>query len=166
MTPITETDLKVLFRKMRTYRYIYFIYVVSAFLYAVACFGASPQYRLAPAVIANLALGFGALAAGAVFMGKWLAFRPAALRRKGLTSWEDRVQYTFLALLFLLAAGESIGLVAVTAAAFGGGPGWKLTLLPLWQLLVSLLITPERAHWDRLLSRWEDNLKGDSNNGS
>ena len=27
MIPITETDLKVLFWKMRTYRYIYFIYI-------------------------------------------------------------------------------------------------------------------------------------------
>lgn len=154
MEPLTAAQLTDLYRKMRTYRYVYGIYVLSALLYAAAAV-AMPRGPAGRFPLADAALLFGLLVLVAVFLGRWLAFRPSALKARGLPRLEDMVRHTFLTLLFLLAAGESLGMVAVACASAGAGPAWKLAMLCLWQLLAGLVLTPDRAHWDRLLARWE-----------
>ena len=155
MKALTESDLKVLYLRMKTYRYIFWIYVVSGFLYAFACFGSYPVERPIRIPLADIALLYGVAGVLCVFIGRAAAFGRGAIKARRLESWGERVQYTFMALLFLLGVGESLGLAAVTVAAMGGGPGWKLLFLPLWQLLAGLVLTPSREHWDRLSSKWE-----------
>lgn len=167
MKPLSESDLRILYLRMKTYRYIYWIYIVSAFLYAFACVGSSPVEKPIHFPVADVALLYGVVGMVFVLIGRSVAFGRRAIEARRLESWGERVQYIFLALLFLLGAGESLGLVAVTVAAIGGGPGFKLLFLPLWQLLAGLLLTPTREQWDRLLSKWENvDQDGGEENGT
>jgi len=165
--PLTESDLKILYLRMKTYRYIFWIYVVSGFLYAFACFGTYPVEKPIHLPLADIALLYGVVGVACVLIGRRVAFGRGAIEARRLENWGERVQYIFMALLFLLGAGESLGLAAVTVAAIGGGPGWKLLFLPLWQLLTGLLLSPTREHWDGLLSKWESvDLDGGKKNGA
>jgi hypothetical protein len=155
LEPLTEAQLTELFKKMRLYKFLFIIYVASAVLYGAAAVALVSRVPRSSLPLADGALIFGLLVVAAVFLGRWLAFRSSALRARGLESLEAMTRYIFVTLAFLLAAGETLGMVAVTAASMGGGPAWKLCLLCLWQLLVALVLTPERAHWDRLLGNWE-----------
>lgn len=167
MKPLTESDLKILYLRMKTYRYIFWIYVVSGFLYAFACFGIYPVEKPIHFPLADIALLYGVVGVACVLIGRRVAFGRGAIETRRLENWGERVQYIFMALLFLLGAGESLGLAAVTVAAIGGGPGWKLLFLPLWQLLTGLLLSPTREHWDRLLSKWESvDQDGGKKNGA
>lgn len=155
MEPLTEAQLIELYKKMRIYKFFFVIYVASAVLYGAAAVALASQAPRSPLPLADGSLIFGVLVMSAVFLGRWLAFRPSALRARGLRSLEEMTRHIFVTLAFLLAAGETLGMVAVTVASLGGGPAWKLCLLCLWQLLVAFVLTPERAHWDRLLGIWE-----------
>ena len=158
MRPLTAAEVAGLFRKMRAYRLLFWIYAVSAMLYLFAVLGLPPQPQTLHLPLADLALGYGVLCALAVFLGKWLALRPSALRARGLETLSAASTHIFLTLAFLLAAGESMGMVALTAATLGAGPPWKLAMLCLWQLALSVLLTPDRDQWDRVLTRWESTL--------
>jgi hypothetical protein len=155
LEPLTQPQLIDLLKKIRVYRYAYWIYALSAVLYAAAAAALPSQVPPASFPVADAGLLFGLLVMAAVFLGRWVAFRAATLRAKGLVRLEDMVRYTFLTFLFLLAAGESLGMAAVACGSVGGGPAWKLVMLCLWQILAGLVLTPDRAHWDRLLARWE-----------
>ncbi len=159
MRPLTEAEVAGLFRKMRVYRLFFWVYAVSAVLYLFAVLGLPPQPLALPLPLADLALGYGALCAFAVFAGKWLALRPPALKARGLKDLHSAASHIFLTLAFLLAVGESMGMVALTAASLGAGPPWKLAMLCLWQLAVAAVLSPDHSHWDRLLTRWEATLK-------
>jgi len=154
--PMKETELLDLFRRMRAYRWAFWIAVASAVLYGAAAAALSSRSPARVPWLADAALAYGAFAAGAVLLGRWMAFRPRTLRSRGLSDLGSMVHHIFLTLLFLLGSAESLGLAAVTAAALGAHPPWKPVLLCVWQILVSLALTPERSHWDRLLSRWEE----------
>ncbi len=161
---LTGENLADLYRKIRTYRYVYIIYIASAVLYAAASGGMAAQVPPtgAAAAIGTIGLYFGLFVMCVVFVGRWAAFTPRALRARGLKNVGAMIQHTFYTLLFLLAAGESLGLVAVTLASLGGRPAWKMLMLCLWQVVVSLVLTPDRSHWDRLLSAWDRTFeKGD-----
>lgn len=158
MRPLTEGEVAGLFRKMRAYRLLFWAYAVSAVLYLFAVMGLPPQPQTLRLPLADLALAYGVLCAIAVFVGKWLALRPSALKARGLGNLSSASSHIFLTLAFLLAAGESMGMVAITAASLGAGPPWKLAMLCLWQLAVAAVLTPDRSHWDRLLTRWESTL--------
>ncbi len=154
---LTAEDLADLYRKMRTYRYVYIIYMASAVLYAAASAGMTAQVPAPPAAQAmgTGGLYFGIFVLAVVFAGRWAAFTPRAMRSRGLKDVRAMVQHIFYTLLFLLAAGESLGLVAVTLGSFGARPAWKLLMLCLWQVVAACVLTPDRSHWDRLLSAWD-----------
>jgi len=158
--PLTEEDVSALFRKMRVYRLFFWVYALSGALYFFAVLGLPTQPGVTGLPVADLALGYGVLCLVAIFLGKWLAFRPQAFRSRRLAKLGAASSYIFLTLAFFLASGESMGMAALTAASFGGGPPWKLAMLCLWQLAVAAVLSPERAHWDRILSRWESGLDG------
>jgi hypothetical protein len=153
-----ETELLDLFRRMRAYRWAFWIAVASAVLYGAAAAALSARAPARVPWLGDAALAYGAFAAAAVLLGRWIAFRPRTLRARGVRDLGSMIQHTFLTLLFLLGSAESLGLAAVTAAAFGAHPPWKPVLLCFWQILVSVALTPERSHWDRLLTRWEETL--------
>lgn len=160
MRALTEPEVAALFRRMRAYRALFWVYAASAVLYLFAALGL-PASPIGPSFpVADAALVYGALCALAVFAGKWAAFRPSALKARSLTDLTAASTYIFLTLAFLLAAGESIGMAAVVAATLGGGPPWKLVMPCLWQLAAAVVLTPDRAHWDRLLTRWESSFDG------
>jgi hypothetical protein len=166
MRPLTEEEVAGLFRKMRAYRLLFWIYAVSAVLYLFAVLGLPPQPQALRLPLADLALAYGVLCTLAVFLGKWLALRPSALRARSLANLSSASSHIFLTLAFLLAAGESMGMVALTAATLGAGPPWKLAMLCLWQLAVAAVLSPDRSHWDRLLTRWESTTdRGGSDEG-
>lgn len=154
---LSGEDLADLYRKVRTYRYVYIIYMASAVLYAAASVSMTAQVPSpkAGAAIGTAGLIFGLFVVCAVFVARWAAFMPRTLKTRGLKSVGAMVQHIFYTLLFLLAAGESLGLVAVTLASAGGKPAWKMLMLCLWQVMVALVLTPDRSHWDRLLSVWD-----------
>ncbi len=158
MRPLSESDLAALFGKIRAYRVFFWVYAASAALYFFAVLGLGPQPQVTRLPLADLALGYGVACLAAVFLGRWLAFRPGALKAKGIKDLKAMSSYAFLTLAFLLAAGESMGMVAITAASLGAEPTWKLALLCLWQLAAGAVLTPDRAHWDRILTRWESTL--------
>ena len=158
MPPITEVELSELFRKMRIYRFFFWIYMGSAILYLFAVVGMGSSVPASHLPLADAALVYGVLCCLAVFLAKWLSFRPAALRGRGIVGLKAMTSHIFLTLLFLLAAGESLGMAALTAASMGGRPPWKLAMLCLWQIAVGVVLTPDRAHWDRILTRWESTL--------
>jgi hypothetical protein len=153
--PLTVEDLRELARRIGQYRLFFWIYVASAVLYAASATALAAQTPPSPYPLADGALAFGLFALLVVFLGRWAAFRRSALRRLRLDSMQKMVRYTFFTWLFLLAMGESLGMTAVTAAALGAGPPWKMALLCLWQVFAGLVLTPERAHWDRVLSLWQ-----------
>lgn len=155
MRPVTEAELADLFRKMRIYRFFYWICVASAVLYLFSVLGLRGQDPPPRFPLADMALAYGAVCALAIPLGKWLAFRPRTLRSRGLSDMKAMSSYTFLTLAFLLVAAESLGMAAVTAASLGARPVWKLAMLCLWQLALSVILTPDRGQWDRLLTRWE-----------
>lgn len=159
MRALTEAEVVGLFRKMRAYRLIFWVYAVSAVLYLFAVLGLPRQPEAFPLPLADLALAYGVICAAAVFLGKWLALRPSALKARGLRDLQSATSHIFLTLAFLLAVGESMGMVALTAASLGAGPTWKLAMLCLWQLAVAAVLSPDRNHWDRLLTRWEWTLE-------
>ncbi|MGA9751174.1 MAG: hypothetical protein WBS54_05270 [Acidobacteriota bacterium] len=155
MEPLKAEDLRELSRRISQYRLFFWIYVASAAFYAASAAALTAQTRPSPYPLADGSLAFGLFALLVVFLGRWAAFRPSALRRLQLDSMQKMVRYIFFTWLFLLAMGESLGMTAVTAAALGAGPPWKMLLLCLWQVLAGLVLTPERAHWDRVLSLWQ-----------
>jgi len=154
VAPLTERDLLDLYRKMRAYRWLFAVYAASAVLYgaaALALSGASPERR---PLLGDGVLAYGVFCAFAVLLGRHLAFRPRTLAVRRLQNFSAMVSYTFSTLLFLLAAGETLGMAAVAAASLGAWPPWKPALLCLWQILVAVVLSPERSHWDRLLTVW------------
>ncbi len=156
MAALTQAQLKELFSRIRAYRIVFWIYVASALLYAAAAWALSLQAPPAPYPLANLGLLFGAFVVAAILLGRWVFFLPSTLRSRGVGSLEAMVRHAFQSLLFLLALGESLGMAAVALAAAGAAPSWKLVMLCLWQIMAALTLTPEQAHWDRLLTRWGD----------
>ena len=90
-----------------------------------------------------------------VLVGRALLFTPRAFRRRNIEDASSAIGHIFQGLLFLLASGESLGLAAVTAAALGVSTAWEASTVCLWQVLVGLALTPDRGHWDRLLSAWD-----------
>lgn len=160
MRPLTESEVAGLFRRMRVYRVLFWVYAASGVLYLFAVLGLPPSTSASPFPAADAALLYGALCGLVVFLGKWVAFRPAALKARALPNLAAASSHIFLTLAFLLAAGESIGMAAVAAATLGGGPSWKFVMPCLWQLAVAVVLTPDRAHWDRLLTRWESSFDG------
>ena len=160
MRPLTEGEIAGLFRKMRIYRVFFWTYTVSALLYLSAVVSLPPQPAVAPLPLADLALAYGALCAVAVALGRWMAFRPKTFSARAGDSLTSAASHIFLTLTFLLAAGESMGMAALTAASLGAGPPWKLVMLCVWQIALGVILSPDRAHWDRLLTRWEEGAKG------
>lgn len=158
MTPMTEAELSGLFKKMRGYRFFFWIYVASAILYMFSVLGMGGRVPASSFPMADAALAYGVVCCLAIFLARWLSFRPAALRSRGIAGLGAMSSHIFFTLLFLLAAGESLGMAALMAASLGGRPAWKLVMLCLWQLALGVVLTPDRAHWDRLLTRWESTL--------
>ncbi|MGC8762844.1 MAG: hypothetical protein ACP5VN_04320 [Acidobacteriota bacterium] len=154
MAALTERDLLDLYRKMRAYRWLFLVYAASAVLYgaaALALSGAAPVRR---PLLGDGVLAYGVFCVFSVLLGRHVAFRPRTLKARRLDSLSAMASYAFSTLLFLLAAGETLGMAAVAAASLGAWPPWKPGLLCLWQLLVAVVLSPERSHWDRLLSVW------------
>jgi hypothetical protein len=156
--PMNAEEVGALFRKMRAYRLIFWAYTLSGVLYLFAVLGMPNQPTAGHLPFGDIALGYGVLCLVAIALGKWLAFRPSAFRARRLTELGPASSYVFLTLAFFLAAGESMGMAAVTAASFGAGPPWKLAMLCVWQLAASVLLWPDRGQWDRLLERWASSL--------
>lgn len=166
MRPMSEDEVGALFRKMRAYRLIFWVYTLSGVLYLFAVLGMPPQPPVAHVPLGDLALGYGVLCLVAIALGRWLAFRPSAFRARRLTELGPASSYVFLTQAFFLAAGESMGMAAITAASLGAGPPWKLAMLCVWQLAVSVLLSPDKGQWDRLLDRWASSLpKGGAETG-
>jgi hypothetical protein len=156
LASLTQAQLRELFKRIRIYRIAYWVYAASAVLYGAAAWALSREVPPAPYPLATLGLLFGIFVVATILLGRWLFFRPSTLRARKLSTLEAMVRHTFQSLLFLLALGESLGMAAVALSAGGAAPSWKLLMLCLWQLMVSLALTPEQAHWDRLLTRWGD----------
>lgn len=156
MASLTAAQLTELFKRIRAYRILYWIYAASALLYGAAAWALARQTPPSPYPLADLGLVFGVFVVVVILIARWLFFRPATLRARKADTLEAMVRHAFQSLLFLLALGESLGMAAVALAAAGAAPAWKLAMLCLWQIMVSLALTPERAHWDRLLTRWGD----------
>ena len=158
MAPVTEREILDLYRKMRAYRWLYAVYAASAVLYGAASLALSTASEVRRPWLGDAVLAYGVFCAFAVFLGRALAFRPRFLRGRRIETLSAMVSHIFSTLLFLLAAGETMGMAALAAASLGAWPPWKPALLCLWQLLAAVVLSPERSHWDRLLSVWTRSL--------
>lgn len=156
MEPLTDAGLIRLLKRMRQYRLLFTVYVLSAFLYAVSAFALSQTTKPSAFPVADGALLMGLVSSAAYFAAYWALLGPGAFRSRGPKDVGKAADHIFFSMLFLLAMGECPGLVALAAASFGAGPPWKLGLLCLWQVVLCALVTPDRDQWDRLLSRWEN----------
>lgn len=165
MAPLTERDLLDLYRKMRTYRWLFAVYAASAVLYGAAALALSGSAPAPRPLLGDGVLAYGVFCVFAVLLGRHLAFRPRTLAARRLESLSAMVAYAFSTLLFLLAAGETLGMAAVAAASLGAWPPWKPALLCFWQLLLAAVLSPERSHWDRLLTVWSKTFPEGGPNG-
>lgn len=156
MEPLTGAGLVHLFKRMRQYRIFFWTYVLSAFLYAACVAAFALRARPSPYPLGDGALAAGLVAVGVILGGRWGLLRPSAFQTRAGADFQKAVDHAFFSLLLLLALGESLGMGALAAASLGAAPAWKPMLLCLWQLLLCVLLTPDRAHWDRLLTLWEN----------
>lgn len=154
MDPLTDRDLLDLYRKMRIYRWLFAVYGVSAVLYGAAAVALSLTAPARRPLLADGALAYGLFCVLTVLLYRHVAFRPRTLAARRLESLSAMVSHTFSTLLFLLAAGETLGMAAVAVASLGAWPPWKPALLCFWQILAAGVLSPDRSHWDRLLTVW------------
>jgi hypothetical protein len=154
--PLADADLVHLFDRMRQYRLLYAVYVLSALMYAASAFALSMRAEPSAYPIADGALILGLAGAVAFFAAYRTLLGPPGFKSRAPQDAARAADHVFFSMLFLLALGESLGMAALAAASFGAAPVWKLGLLCLWQILLSTLITPSRNQWDRFLSLWEE----------
>jgi hypothetical protein len=154
--PLTDGELVHLFERMRQYRFVYAVYVLSALLYAASALALTLKAKPSPGPIADGALLLGVAGTVAFFTAYWTLLGPRGFKSRAPRDVGKAADHVFFSMLLLLALGEGLGMAALAAASFGATPAWKLVLLCLWQVLLSALITPDRNHWDRLLSLWEE----------
>jgi hypothetical protein len=140
---------------MRQYRLFFWAYVFSCFFYAATVAAFALSVPPSPLPLGDAVLGAALAAVGVIVFARWAMLRPAALRTRAGGDLAKAADHIFFSLLLLLALGEALGMGALTAASLGAAPAWKPMLLCLWQLLLCILLTPDRAHWDRLLTAWE-----------
>jgi hypothetical protein len=157
--PLSDAGLLHLFQRIRQYRLLFTVYVLSAFLYSAGALALSLGRAAVAPPVADGALLLGFVGSAACFAAYWALLGPGAFRSRAPADVGKAADHIFFSMLFLLAMGECPGLLALTAAACGAGPPWKLGLLCLWQVVLCGLVTPDRDQWDRLLSRWENACK-------
>lgn len=155
MEPLTGAGLVHLFRRMRQYRLFFWAYVLSCFFYAASVVAFASRVTPSPYALGDVALAAGLAAVGVILGSRWAMLRPSAFLARAGADLHRAVDHAFFSLLLLLALGESLGMGALTAASLGAAPAWKPLFLCLWQLLLCAVLTPDRAHWDRLLTVWE-----------
>ena len=155
MEPLTAAGLAHLSKRMRQYRLFFWAYVLSCFFYAATVAALALSVRPSTLPLGDAVLVAGLAAAGVVAVGRWAMLRPASLKARAGGDLAKAADHIFFSLLLLLALGEALGMGALTAASLGAAPAWKPLFLCLWQLLLCILLTPDRSHWDRLLTAWE-----------